>query len=110
MDLSQVTPSQLRQAAVLREKIVELEGELESVLGDVGLVIAGRKLHWSQTPAGRAKLARNARKRWRTQGSSMRKGLSGNGNKVHWTQTPAGRAKMARLMQKRWAARRKKAA
>jgi hypothetical protein len=106
MGLLQLTPSQLRQAAVLREKIVELEGKLASILG---ASITPGKLHWSQTPAGRAKLARNARKRWRTQGSSMRKGLSGNGRKVHWTKTPAGRAKMARLMKKRWKARRKKA-
>jgi hypothetical protein len=111
MELLQVTPSQLRQAAVLKEKIVELKGELEAILGGAGSVAQGRKLHWSQTPAGRAKLARNARKRWRAQPRSSKASTqSTRGRKVHWTQTPAGRAKMARLMQARWDGRRKKAA
>jgi len=103
MELLQVTPNQLRQAAVLKEKIVELEGELESILGGAGSVTQGRKLHWSQTPAGRAKLAASARRRWHSQRGSARaigRKPAGNG-KLHWTQTHKGRAKMARLMQRR---------
>jgi hypothetical protein len=111
MELLQLTPAMLRQAAVLKERITELESELESLLGASLAATPGRKLHWSQTPAGRAKLARNARKRWRIRGHSTKPaGRSANGRKTHWTQTPAGRVKMAKLMQKRWNARRKKAA
>ena len=112
MELSQLTPAQLRQAAVLKEQIAELESELESILDGAASVTQGHKLHWSQTPAGRAKLARNARKRWRAQRGASKptgKKSAGNANKVHWTQTPAGRAKMARLMQRRWDARKKAA-
>jgi len=107
MELLQLTPAKLRQAAVLKERITELESELESVLGASVAATPGRKLHWSQTPAGRVKLSRNARKRWRSQRGSSK---SSNGGKLHWTQTSAGRAKMAKLMQRRWDARRKKAA
>jgi len=112
MELLHLTPAVLRQAAVLKERITELESELESVLGASVAATPGRKLHWSQTPAGRVKLARNARKRWRGQRGSSKatpKTSARNSGKVHWTQTPAGRAKMARLMQRRWNSRKKAA-
>ena len=66
MDLLQLTPAQLRQAASLKERITELEGELESILGTSTTATPSRKLHWTQTPAGRARLARSVRKSWRT--------------------------------------------
>src|ERR1035437_7956987 len=66
MDLLQLTPAQLRQAASLKERIAELEGELESILGTSATATPSRKLHWTQTPAGRARLARSVRRSWRT--------------------------------------------
>jgi hypothetical protein len=66
MDLLQLTPAQLRQAASLKERIAELEGELESILGTSATATPSRKLHWTQTPEGRARLARSVRRSWRT--------------------------------------------
>src|ERR1035437_3398763 len=66
MELMQLTPAQLRQAAALKERIDELEHELESMLGVSATATPSKKLHWTQTPAGRARLARSIRRSWRT--------------------------------------------
>ena len=66
MELMQLTPAQLRQAAALKERIDELEHELESMLGVSATATPSKKLHWTQTPAGRARLARSVRRSWRT--------------------------------------------
>jgi hypothetical protein len=108
MDLSQITPAQLRQAANLKEQIEELQRELESILGG-SAPTESQKPHWTQTAAGRARLKKSARLAWRTRRGSASPS-NGNGQKVHWTQTPAGRAKMAKLMQRRWQKRRTAAA
>src|SRR5258707_480899 len=101
MEILQLTPAQLRQAATVKEKIQELERELESILGGSATAAQSPKLHRAQTPAGRARLAKALKRSWRNRRSGS-KTASGNGK--HWTQTPAGRAKMAKLMQKRWKA------
>jgi hypothetical protein len=108
MELLQLSPAQLRQAASLKEQIMELEGELESILGTSATATESKKLHWTQTPAGRAKLARSVQRSWRTRRLSSKPSPtppSGNGKKLHWTQTPAGRIKMAKIRAKRWANR-----
>lgn len=105
MELLQITPAQLRQAASLKERIAELEGELESVLGTPATATPSRKLHWTQTPAGRAKLARSVRRSWRIRRPVLKTtaiALATTGKKLHWTQTPAGRIKMEKIRQKRW--------
>ncbi|SPE52157.1 hypothetical protein SBV1_1450033 [Verrucomicrobia bacterium] len=113
MELSQISPAQLRKAADLKERLEELQRELESVLGVAATPATPTKLHWTQTPAGRAKLARSLRRSWRNRRPSLNSTASpasatpaGSGTKLHWTQTPAGKAKMARLMKKRWKNRR----
>lgn len=109
MEIMQLTPAQLRKAAVLKERIEELQQELESVLGVSAAAAASKKLHWTQTPAGQAKLKRSARLAWRTRRRASKPTAapsSGNGKTPHWTQTPAGRAKMAKLMQRQWQKRR----
>jgi hypothetical protein len=68
MNLLQLTPAQLRQAANLKEKIIELEHELNSVLG-AGPSAAPpsgspKKVHWTQTPAGRARMAKQMARQW----------------------------------------------
>jgi hypothetical protein len=104
MEIMQLSPAQLRQAAILKEQIIELEGELESLLGTSATVAQSKKLHWTQTPAGRAKLAKSIRKSWRNRRSSEPSAPSPSGNrkKLHWTQTPAGRIKMDKIRARRW--------
>jgi hypothetical protein len=104
MDIQQLTPAQLRQAASLKEKIIELQAELESIFGTSTAATESKKLHWTQTPAGRARLARSIRRSWRSRRASKPSALppSEKEKKLHWTQTPAGRIKMAKIRAKRW--------
>ena len=110
MDLLQLTPAQLRQAAALKERIDELEHELESMLGVSATSTQSRKLHWTQTPTGRAKLARSVRRSWRTRHRSLKPTAPSparTGKKLHWTQTPEGRGRLARSVRKSWRTRRR---
>ena len=110
MDLLQLTPAQLRQAASLKERMEELERELESLLGTSATATPSKKLHWTQTPAGRAKLGRSVRRSWRTRHRSLKPTATlpaRTGTKLHWTQTPAGRAKLARAIRRSWRTRRR---
>ena len=113
MELLQLTAGQLRKAAVLKERIDDLNRELEAILGSgtTGTAPSGGKLHWTQTPAGKARLSRSLRKSWRRRGAKGNaEAPTSNGARVHWTQTPAGKAKMAKLMRKTWKRRKLTAA
>jgi hypothetical protein len=105
MELLQLTPAQLRRAADLKEQIDELERELSALGGPSATVSGPVTVHWTQTPAGRARLAKSARNSWRTRrrGSPPASpAASDDGKRLHWTQTPEGRAKFARIRQRRW--------
>ena len=105
MELTQLSAAQLRQAADIKEQITKLEGELGAILGTSTTTARSSKVHWTRTTAGRAKLARAARKSWhsgRRLAGGTKSSASSNGKKTHWTQTPAGRARMAKLMEQRW--------
>jgi len=109
MELLQISPAQLRKAANLKERLEELQRELESVLGTSATSSGSTKVHWTQTAAGRARLARSIRRSWRNRRSSSKRTATqafGSGKKPHWTQTPAGRARIAKLMKKSWKSRR----
>jgi hypothetical protein len=104
MELSQLTAAQLRQAADLKERIIELERELASILGGPETAAPSQKLHWTQTTAGRARLARSLRRSWRNRRHSPQKAAapSAKRKKLHWTQTPEGRIKMDKIRRMRW--------
>jgi hypothetical protein len=67
MSITNLTPSQLRQAAVLKEKIEELQTELSQLLGAVGketsttAVTKGKK---KISAAGIAKIRAAQKARW----------------------------------------------
>lgn len=110
MELLQLSPAQLRQAANLKEQITELQVELESILRSSTGTSPDQKVHWTQTAAGRARLARSMRSSWRTRLRSS-KGATGlvkrQRKKLHWTQTPEGRIKMDEIRRRRWQKRTK---
>lgn len=115
MGLVQLTPGQLRKAAVIKERINDLTEQLQSLLGAAApAASSGAKPHWTQTPEGKARLAKALRRSWRRRGArqtgTARPAASGNGSHVHWTQTPEGKAKMAKLMRARWQKRKQGAA
>jgi uncharacterized protein (DUF2384 family) len=66
MELTELTPAQLRKAADILEQIDAVKGELCQLLGDTPSPAVERvKKHWTQTPEGKARIARVMRASWR---------------------------------------------
>lgn len=75
MNILELSPAQLRRAARIKEKLEAAQAKLASILSvEVGngrnAVFApapkGKKPHWTQTPEGKARLARAIKRSWRT--------------------------------------------
>jgi len=108
MQLSELTPAQLRQAANIKEQIDQLQSELQALLGAQPTATNGGKLHWTQTPEGAARMAQIRARRWQKSGRRLtHPATSPQGQtKPHWTQTPEGKARIARAMRASWRKRR----
>ena len=76
MNILELTAAQLRRAADLKEQIEAAQAELAAVLGGEsvgsglpaptgGAVVKSKKLHWTQTPEGKARMAKLIRASWR---------------------------------------------
>ena len=69
MNITELSPAQLRRAADIKEKLEDAQAELISILGGVALQAssapAWKKLHWTQTPEGKARLARSMKRTWK---------------------------------------------
>ncbi len=72
MNISELSPAQLRRAADIKERLDAVQAELASVLGgstgnglQASPAPAGKRLHWTQTPEGKARLARAIKRSWR---------------------------------------------
>jgi hypothetical protein len=107
MDVTNLSPTQLRKAADLKERIDSLTSELASILGGASSLnpqplppkSGGRQM----SAAGRARIAAAARARWA-------KVRAGNGDAPQAPRTKgrrkmsaAGRAKIAAAAKARWA-------
>jgi hypothetical protein len=102
-----LTPQQLRQAADIQERILQLQDQLDSIMGGSGGGIAatpsvanGSKRRLSAQ--GLANIRAGARKRW-----GKVHATNGNGagsRKRRGKMSPAGRAAIAARMRARWAA------
>ena len=68
MNITELSPAQLRRAADLKAKLEDAQAELISILGGAALHAwsppAGKKVHWTQTPEGKARLARSMKRAW----------------------------------------------
>ena len=96
-----ITPQQLRQAANIQERILELQHELSQILGTPGLVsqAPGKRRMSAQ---GLANIRAGARKRWAK--FRAENGAAGSAHKPRRTMSAAGRAAIAARMRARWAA------
>jgi len=74
MNITELSSAQLRQAADIKEKLEAVQTELASILGghagngpqaSFAPASEGKKLHWTQTPEGKARLARLIKRSWR---------------------------------------------
>ena len=61
-----LSAAQLRRAADLKDQIETLQVQLgKSLGGHVGNAVVPTKVHWTQTPTGRRKMARLMKKNWK---------------------------------------------
>jgi hypothetical protein len=73
MDITNISASGLRKAAAIKDKIEELQSDLEKLLGSGGdgvgngRVVDGRKKKRTMSAAARAKIAAAQRARWAKQ-------------------------------------------
>jgi hypothetical protein len=104
--ITNLTPQQLRQAADLQERILDLQNELEQLLGSsspaaVRISASGRRL----SAQGLANIKAAARRRW-----ARERALNGTGaapSKPRRKMSSAGRARISAMLKARWAAAKK---
>jgi hypothetical protein len=104
--ITELTPNQLREAADLRERIIELQDELNQLVGtrpeEIHQPPAKRR---KLSPQGLANIRAGARKRWaRVNG---RNGITGAPRKRKGKMSAAGKARVAAAVKARWAAARR---
>ena len=97
MSYNDITPAQLRKVADLKEKLLEIQSEIDSILGG------------SRQIAIQPKLGRPSRKSTTIKATPAKeaplavKAESGRGRKKKRTMSPEGRAKIAEAQKARWA-------
>src|SRR5579862_9582191 len=101
--ITALSPQQLRQAADLQERILELQGELEQLLGASSQPIvkfssSGRKF----TAEGLANIRAAVRRRWARERAEN--GARGAASKPRRKMSAAGRARISAMLKARWAA------
>ena len=111
MNITNVTPTQLRQAADLQEKIVQLQSELAAVLGNEveAVPVAKPAKKVGMSAAGRARIAAAQKARWaKRRGASATPAPAKTAAKAprkKRTMSPEARAKIAAAQKARWAKR-----
>jgi len=97
-----LTPQQLRMAADIQERILDLQNELSQLLGDTSYSPpqAGGKRRLSAQ--GLANIRAGARKRWAK--TRLQNGGSAPRSRTRRTMPPAARLAIAARMRARWAA------
>jgi len=75
MNISDLSPSQLRQAATLKERIAKLQKELNGILGSAAPASAGSAAPKKRTmsAAARALISAAQKKRWAAKGAKTAK-------------------------------------
>lgn len=99
--IAHLTPQQLRNAADLRERILSLEKELQSLLGTSSEGFSEPPTRRRRlSPQGLANIRAGARKRW---GMSKRGAVDGRRQR-RGKMSAAGRARIAAALKARWRA------
>ncbi|HLH56270.1 MAG TPA: hypothetical protein VKY92_21965 [Verrucomicrobiae bacterium] len=105
--ITNLTPQQLREAADLQQRILDLQNELQQLLGGSSSTPSvtttsrgGRRL----SPEGLARIREAARRRWARERATN--GASAS-SKPRRKMSAAGRARIAAMLRARWAAAKK---
>jgi hypothetical protein len=100
MNITTLTPKQLRQAADLKEQILSLQGELGRLVGNGHQPVRSAPGRRKMSAAGRARIAAAQRARWAK--TKKEKPSVKRTAKPKRTMSPAARAKLAASARKRW--------
>jgi hypothetical protein len=117
MNMTNFTPTQLRTAADLQEKIAQLQSELAAILGsevEATPVAKPAKIKGGMSAAGRARIAAAQKARWAKVNAAKGKTIAEKviqavktvivkPAKKKFTMSAAGRAKIAAVQKARWA-------
>src|SRR5947209_7193589 len=96
--ISNLSAQQLRQAASIKDKIDELQTELERLLGSSTSAPSTGKRTWKMSASARAKIAAAQKARWaKVKGKSVESAKKGKRK-----MSAAGRAKIAAAARLRW--------
>jgi len=110
MSIANLTPSQLRQAADLIEKIAALEKQLAQIQGTKAApVIAKSAKRKGMSAAGKARISAAAKLRWAkikaAKTKTAPKPVAAKPAKKKFVMSAAAKAKLSALMKARWAAK-----
>jgi hypothetical protein len=109
MSIANLTPSQLRQAADLKEKIVGLEKQLAAITGTKATPTAKPAKRKGMSAAGKARISAAAKLRWAkvkaAKAKTAPKPVATKPAKKKGGMSAAGKAKLSALMKARWAAK-----
>jgi len=109
MNIINLTPSQLRQAADLQEKIAKLEKELAAILGSetqTAPISKPAKKKGGMSAAGKARIAAAQKKRWAKVKASKTAAKSSApklAKKARKKMSAEGRARIVAAQKARWA-------
>jgi len=98
--MTNLSASQLRRAANLKDKLASLQKELTRLLGSADVAVAPRKRR-KMSAAARAKIAAAQKARWAK--SKGQKSAAKPAKKARRKMSAAGRARIAAAAKARWA-------
>ena len=98
--MTNLSASQLRRAANIKDKLTSLQKELTRLLGSTDVAVAPRKRR-KMSAAGRAKIAAAQKARWAK--VAGRKSATKPVKKARRKMSAAGRTKIAAAAKARWA-------
>ena len=106
MNIANLTPSQLRQAANLKEKIVTLEKQLAALTGaSTPVVVQPAAKKGGMSAAGKARIAAAQKLRWAKVKAAKAKSVVAKPAKKKFTMSAAAKAKISAAAKARWAAK-----
>ena len=103
MNIATLTPTQLRKAADLKERIASLETELNQLLGSSATTAAKPAKKKGMSAAGRAKVAAAQKARWAKINAAKAKPAAKPVKKARKPMSAEGRAKIVAAQKARWA-------
>ena len=111
MNIANLSPAQLRQAANLKEKIAALEKQLSSLTGaSTPAAVKPVAKKGGMSAAGKARIAAAQKLRWAKVNAAKAKPAAAKPAKKKFTMSAAAKAKISAAAKARWAAKKAKKA